>query len=412
MGLGGAGAAHAEARRCQPGDGSALEKAAREPAPLEVLRGPGFGLLRDAEGTAEIACAPASIAQTVLLDRIGRASGELGVDPELVVLVSTSPVSCSAMYYLPIANDIQGIGYAHTEGQEIFDSSPDSAIEGIAFLNDWPYWQARPEEFRGAFNHELAHRWGARVHVQLDGIDSSELLGREQSHWSYFLSTGGSPHEGNVWAPEGSRFVSDTPRYPWQFSTLDLYLMGVAPAALVAPVSLLRAPDVAGVDCRGASRTSASPPQGCARAELEAEPIEVAIDDIVAVEGTRVPAAVAVRSVDVLVLILESARAPLERDGCEALSASLLTRFEDFQMATHGRVSLRNVLPSDGDAGSACAGLERPMTPAVVESAQDAGCQMSNISHRNQGACSAFFATLVVVLRLRRPRRRVRVHPS
>ena len=55
------------------------------------------------------------------------------------------------------------IGYGYFYDDELFDLSPGSALEGIAFLNDMTYWESNDEELTRSFLHELGHRWGARV---------------------------------------------------------------------------------------------------------------------------------------------------------------------------------------------------------------------------------------------------------
>ena len=49
---------------------------------------------------------------------------------------------------------------------------------------------------------EVGHRWSAFVWFRdrdRGGVPSSALLGRDRSHWNFFLETGGSPLEGNEW---------------------------------------------------------------------------------------------------------------------------------------------------------------------------------------------------------------------
>lgn len=321
------------------------------PGLASIRRGPGFAWLTDASGLAENGCAPPFIANALLLQTVARAQVGLGIDPQLFVVLATGPLSCADIYYLPIANDVSGIGYAHKEGQELFDHSPESRLEGIIFLNDWPYWRARPEEFERAFNHEVGHRWGARVQALVDGSPSDELLGRQRSHWSYFLDTQGSPHEGNRWlAGTGALFRSAEPDRGSQFSALDLYLMGVVPAEAVGPFQLLRQVQTRALDCNGNALGRSSPPQRCEPVEVRAEPMMLGIDDILRVEGPRIPAASPEpRTLDVAVLVLESAGVPLSRDDCVQLGAGLEARLAAFSSASRGGVSLRNVTgPSEG----------------------------------------------------------------
>ena len=315
---------------------------------LVVDEGPAFAVVRHAAALAEGACAPGEIGPASLKHTVLRVQRELGLDAELAVVLASAPPSCGNLFYVPVANDVLGIGYRHERPDELFDESSDSALEGIAFLNDWPYWETRLEELGRAFKHELGHRWGARVRASIDGVVSSELLGRQLMHWSFFFDSGASPLEGNAWhAGEGRGFTSETELASGDFSPLDLYLMGVATATEVEPSLLLRPLEdetsASARDCRGAPLSASSPPAHCEPLTLEAEPSVVAIEDIIAVEGERVPAAVGRRTLDVLVIVLESERLPLSLESCQALEQAVTDNLADFERATRARVSLNNV---------------------------------------------------------------------
>jgi hypothetical protein len=325
-----------------------------------VLAGPGFGLVLDAGAAGTVACAPAAIAGPALTALVLEAEASLGVDAELAVILTSAPVGCDGMYYLPLANDVRGIGYAHNDPREVFDDTPEHRLEGVAFLNDWPYWQAHPGELASAFNHELGHRYGARIHARVRGEPSAALLGRDREHWSYYLSSGGSPLEGNVWTDTATGYISDTPLYPSRFAPLDLYLMGVLPATSVPEARLLLDVDSAGQDCTGRAIGPGSPPQSCEPRELQAQGTLVSIADIIAVEGAREPAAEHTpRSIDVLTLVLHSSDAAWSAAECEAARLALRDRFDGFADATAGRLQLQNVLGE----GAGCAELSAASQP-------------------------------------------------
>ncbi|MEY2930739.1 MAG: hypothetical protein RL033_1488 [Pseudomonadota bacterium] len=344
---------------------------------LVVLPGPGFGLVRGAQAVAEAGCAAEAIARAALADAVQRAEQRLGVDAELALVLSAAAPSCNSIFYVPLANDVRGIGYGHEDGRELFDDTPDSALEGVAFLNDWPYWRTRPEELHGSFHHELGHRWGARVLADIPAGAEYELLGRGREHWSYFLDTRGSPHEGNVWRGDESGWHSQTPPHGSQFSSLDLYLMGVATPAEVEPFELLLQPSTSALDCRGRPVTSASPPQGCQSIDLQAQPAQLTIDAILAREGPREPAArTAPRSVSVLALVLDSAQFPLGPSDCRELGSVLGQRFSEFEQGTRGRLRLSPVLSAAAD----CDAAEWSVAPAPARAAPAAaggGCELS-----------------------------------
>lgn len=357
--------------------------AAAEAEPdFDVTVGPGFGLVRGVPELAEAGCSPSAVANRALQAIVERAERSLGVDAQLALVLATQPLSCKSLFYIPIANDARGIGYAHLGARDVFDDSPSSALEGIAFLNDWPYWQAHLDEFRSSFEHELGHRWSGRVHAALDGVSSLELLGRTQSHWSYFFDTGGSPLEGNVWVSDAGAEHTETPRHPSQYSPLDLYLMGAALPEEVPDFTLLRnatLPDSA-LDCRGQPLTPASPPQTCDSLAVQAQVATLQLGDVLDVEGARDPApSTEPRSTSLLVLVLESSDTRFDATDCRDLSAALAVRRADFERATWGRRSLESVL-DDAAGCTARAWSESPdsalLAPQTASSAAD-GSAMS-----------------------------------
>jgi len=342
---------------------------------LDLLQGPGFVLVRGGLAVAEAACAAQPIATAALSDTVQRVERALGVDAPLAIVLSSTPPSCNSIYYTPLANDVRGIGYGHDDGRELFDDTPDSGLEGVAFLNDWPYWRAHAEEFESAFHHEVAHRWGARVQAKIDGVASDELLGRGLAHWSYFLDTAGSPHEGNVWVPDDLGQHSETPAHGSQFSPLDLYLMGVGLPEEVQPFQLLRNARVPGLDCRGKPVSAASPPQSCVSLEATGQPSRIAIEDILAVEGPRQPApSHAARGLSALVIVLDGMPAPFDAATCREFSSVLAQRFADFRAATVGRLQLEPALAGQGDCDETA---WTPPAPPPSSSSASGGCSVS-----------------------------------
>jgi hypothetical protein len=86
---------------------------------------------------------------------------------------------------------------------------------------------------------EVGHRWAASVQFEdREGRLSGDLLGRDESHWSFFLDSGASAMEGNRWEGVGDYHWSLTPTDG--YCPLDLYLMGVLPAGEVPSLRLLR----------------------------------------------------------------------------------------------------------------------------------------------------------------------------
>jgi len=394
------GAPFREHRALQPvataGAGGSLPRAgALAAAPIV---GANFVFLPDATALANQVCAPGLNGGQQLAVALSALLSGLTLDPQLMVVLATQPLLCGDIFYQPLANDVRGIGYQHQPLGELFDQTPDSRLEGMAFLNDFPYWQGHPAEFQNDFDHELGHRWGARVHALIDGVDSTALLGRQQEHWSYFLNSGGSPLEGNVWTDlGGGQFQADTPLGPGTFSDFDLYAMGVLPAAQVRPLQLLRpgaAP--AATDCLGLTLDATSPPQSCGPYQTPATPVTVGIADVIAVEGERTPPAAATPvTVDVVVVVLGTGMQPFDLSSCQAVADAVPARIADFATASGGRVLLNNLVTG----GSDCAAFASP--PAAEHDPSGGGCAVAR-----PRASAVGLALAALALGWRRARRR------
>ncbi len=377
-------------------------KAARPAPDLALRQAPSFVLAEGVGGAAEAACLPGGFGEDLLAEGVQQVLAAAELDPQIAIVLTSSPLSCGSLFYLPLANDVRGIGYQHEDAREVFDDSADSTLEGIAFLNDWPYWRERPDEFETALLHEVGHRWGARVHAEIDGIDSDELLGRQRKHWSYFAETAGSPLEGNRFEHLGDeRYQASTPLGTSAFSQLDLYLMGLVPPEDVAPFGLLRADAMTLRDCKDALLSEVSPPQFCEPLDFTAERIEVAIEDIIAVEGPREPVAdMSVQVVDVAVIVLSSDRdVPMLREDCTALSESLDEHIDAFELATGGRMRLASLTRS---SDARCASWPVMGTPPPSMSAMPSVPPSCATRPGARSSWSAAFMLIGFILRRRR----------
>lgn len=183
-------------------------------------------------------------------------------------------------FYLEVKNDTQGIGKPLFDDSSAYGSN--GKLQGIIDMGNILPAIANPsgsefEKVLQTLAHEQMHRWGALVRFRdANGNASTALLGKDGTHWSYHLDTDGSLMYGNDWKDNGNgSFTSVSPdRY---YSPLDLYLMGFADRSRVAPILLIdnNSIDPAKLPETGATIT------GTAR--------HVSIDDIIAVEGERIP---------------------------------------------------------------------------------------------------------------------------
>lgn len=258
-------------------------------------------------------------------------------------------------FYNPLRNEVRGIG------KPVFDNgaaygSP-SRLQGIvdmAAVTRYALDPADPRhpELLNTIAHELMHRWAVGVRFRTPGgADSTDLIGREGSHWSWFVDSDGSVMYGNDWqALPGGRFRSVRVRH--QYSPFDLYLGGFLAASEVPPTVLLRgAPGVPGD----------LPTLG---AEVAASGESVSIEQVIAAEGVRLPSAADAQKSFRAGLVL------LKRPG-EALPPRLLAQLERvrvsfqqrFTAMTGGRGTLRfGSLPRSGLAP----GLPQVVQPSAL----------------------------------------------
>ena len=182
-----------------------------------------------------------------------------------------------------VANEVRGIGV------NVFDSSRDFGSRGrlrsvvdMDRLSLYPDDPAQP--FLGENNtlsvlgQECGHRWLAYLEFRDGGTNSTELLGRDEAHWSFFFDSNASHMEGNDIDDRGNgmfRTVGAVSRY----SALDQYAMGLRAASDVPSMFVVTAVT------SGGSRSDA-PRIGV---DIRGTRKDVRIADIIAAMGARSP---------------------------------------------------------------------------------------------------------------------------
>lgn len=182
-------------------------------------------------------------------------------------------------FYIPIKNDISGLGIGLFDDSDSMDSE---VLEGYIDANTIASYRKPDgsldiEKLAWILNHELAHRWIAHVRfLDAEGHPSEALLGVEKTHWSYLLDSDASYMYGSEWQRNSDGSYTAT-EVKTRFSPLDLYLMGLIPASEVSPLTLLVNPQI--------------PPQQLPHAgdTIQASTMSVSLDQIVAAVGSRVP---------------------------------------------------------------------------------------------------------------------------
>lgn len=245
-------------------------------------------------------------------------------------------------FYNAVRNDTAGIGQPQFDVSQEFGSS--GRLQGyvdMAATTRYALATRSPnfEHTRNTLAHELMHRWGAHVSYRNEqGTLSRDLIGSDDSHWSYFLDSDASLMYGNDWSPRADgRFESTSVRY--RYSPLDLYLAGFAAAAEVSPLRLIRGGNGAATDL----------PQLGAISGGSSETVR--IEQIIAAEGPRNPAAATAqkdfRAAFILLVRPNETPPPQTVAALEALRVRVQ---QHFAQVTDGRGTLRifNELRGDG----------------------------------------------------------------
>jgi hypothetical protein len=276
-------------------------------------------------------------------------------DSQFIVIYTTFtlPEGVGALYQ-SVANDIEGIGYDHAANDdpvipaEIFDDTPNSQVFGFMHMNVWTQYLGGD---RGGvndnlisliFGQELGHAWLAFPYA--NGVGDG-MLGRSNAHWSFYLDSGGSPVEGHDWVDNGDGTFTAIKHDIYEYSDLDLYLMGLLPADDVAPWFLLQNPS----NCVDSAQKdgSCAPPEGFLfQAEsytVNANRVDITIDDVIAAEGERVPAwPDAPDEYDVSFLLITRSGEVLD-EGQKALMDAIIERSIDiFDAQTRGYAHIVN----------------------------------------------------------------------
>jgi hypothetical protein len=182
-----------------------------------------------------------------------------------------------------LKNEVRGLG------QDVLDFSAAAGSKGrlrsFVQMGTLSHYPDDPEAtFLGTNNtldllgQESGHRWLAFLHfMDGNGQPSQALLGRDLAHWSFCHDTLASDMEGNEIRDDGGGLFSTidaTERY----SPLDQYAMGLIGPGDVPPFFFVD-------PC---TNPAAAPEVGVS---LQGQRVDVSIDQIIAAEGPRVPAA-------------------------------------------------------------------------------------------------------------------------
>ncbi|HEX6737182.1 MAG TPA: hypothetical protein VF310_02810 [Vicinamibacteria bacterium] len=205
---------------------------------------------------------------------------------QLVIYTSQRLVSSGTFAYsLPVKNGDRGIGEEVHDFSDVFGSA--GKLETFIMMDALSkYPDDLSRRFLGedtalsVLAHEVGHRWLAYALFRDGSSNSTDLLGRDQAHWSFFFDSDGSFLEGNDIQDLGNGTFR-TAGASLRYSALDQYLMGLRDASEVPPVFVVRGPTGTDTDPGRTPRSGVS---------FSGTRKEVTVADIVAALGSRSPA--------------------------------------------------------------------------------------------------------------------------
>lgn len=325
-------------------------------------------------------------------------------DSQFLVMFTTFelPPPVGALYQ-SVANDVHGIGYEHIapedavipdDGMGYFDDTPDSQIYGFLHMNRWQNYLGgdaggvNDNYISLVFGQELGHAWLAFVSYDGGAGQSRNMLGRANAHWSFYLDSGGSPVQGHDWLDNGDGSFTAIKHDIYEYSDLDLYLMGLLPPEQVAPWFVLENPSNC-IDAASGDGVCADPGAFLFEAEsytVDATRRDITIDDVIAAEGPRIPAwPDAPDTYDVSFVLVTRADEVLSEGDKLLLDAIIGRSIEIFDAQTRGYAHIVNrtaaAAPGDdsGDGGSssASAGLDSGSGGADASAGSSGGSDSS-----------------------------------
>ena len=197
------------------------------------------------------------------------------------------PVGEAFAQEFTVANAVRGIGVPAGGSPRDFGSA--SRLQSVVNMDRILKYPASPsQQFLGEdtvlslLGQESGHRWLAFVQfIDVNRRPSTELLGRDDAHWSFFFDSDASVMEGNdIEALGGGAFrtVGAVQRY----SRLDQYIMGLIPPDQVPPFFYVESP----TNVMPARDKTSSPQVGVT---FNGTRRDVLIGDVIAAMGPRVP---------------------------------------------------------------------------------------------------------------------------
>jgi hypothetical protein len=208
---------------------------------------------------------------------------------QLVIWTDARVTRDAFAFEINVGNEVRGLGLPIFDQARAFGSA--GRLRSLVMMDALGKYPTEPTlPFLGENStvalvaHETGHRWLAFMEIRdYAGRTSDALLGRDQSHWSFFKDSDGSVMEGNdIEDLGGGRFRTVGAVY--RYSALDQYTMGLRAESEVPPFFYVEAP----TNVRPSREADSAPQVGVS---FDGTRRDVLIQDIVAVQGPRQPSA-------------------------------------------------------------------------------------------------------------------------
>ena len=267
---------------------------------------------------------------------------------------------------LNIKNDVYGIGLP------IFDSSVQYGSNGVlesrcnmnrldAWLQSDPAnrWFSKGNNFLTIMGQEAGHRWGAFTFFDAGFGPSNLILGRSNSHWSYYADLDHSSLEGGNWVNVGGNNWQCPTRIDY-FSELDEYLFGLRTPAEVKDLFYISSSS----NNLAANRSIGTPQINATAGGTQ---VPVTIDHIIAANGVRDPEE-ANETKDYrqgFILLLQAGTSPSQADLDKI--AGFRRAWEDyFEVACDGRLTCNTSLSTNYPVAVVCGNVRDEATSDPV----------------------------------------------
>ena len=258
---------------------------------------------------------------------------------------------------------------------------------------------------------ELSHVWGPAVLLPAtDGGVAEDALSGYPYHWSYWYDPGGgSPAGGNVWKDNGDGTFTAASQLPGDvtYSMMDLYLMGLADPSEVKPGTLLTSavpPNDVLDPFNGKKLSNVSFPNFTGKpVTVTAKSVPVTVDDVIAANGARIPAAKDAQKAFTLGIVLLVAQNATDDDVAKAEAAldPIAPKLAPaFERATRHRATMTVVTAApDVDAGADAS------TPPPAATDGGGGCSSTGSDAPPLGAGAAALVGGVLAALVKKRRR-------